>query len=51
MAHVLARLLLVLASPVLMVVYWRNNLRKVDLEELRLMLSYDDLGSFYPERH
>lgn len=50
MAKMMASALLYLASPVLMLIYWRNNLKKMDLEELRLMLSYDDLGSFYPER-
>ncbi len=50
MANVIARSLILLASPVLMVVYWRNNLKKIDLEELRLLVSYNDLGSFFPER-
>jgi hypothetical protein len=50
MTNLLARALVLLASPVLMVVYWRNNLKKVDLEELRLLVSYNDLGSFFPER-
>lgn len=50
MTKLLASLLLYAAAPVLMLIYWRNNLKKMDLEELRLMLSYDDMGSFYPER-
>lgn len=50
MAKIMASVLLYLVSPVLMLIYWRNNLKKMDLEELRLMLSYDDMGSFYPER-
>ncbi len=50
MTHLMARAFLVLASPVLMVLYWRNNIKKIDLEELRMMLSYNDLGSFFPER-
>lgn len=39
-----------MASPVLMVLYWRNNMKKIDLEELRMMISYNELGSFFPER-
>ncbi len=50
MAHILARSLLWIASPVLMVMYWRNNLKKIDLEELRMLISYNELGSFFPER-
>lgn len=50
MAKFIASVFLYLASPVLMLIYWRNNLKKMDLEELRLMLSYEDMGSFYPER-
>lgn len=50
MAKFMASTLLYLASPVLMLIYWRNNMKKMDLEELRLVLSYGDLGSFYPER-
>jgi hypothetical protein len=50
MTHLFARVLLIVASPVLMVVYWRNNMKKIDLEELRMMISYNELGSFFPER-
>jgi hypothetical protein len=50
MTHFFARVLLIVASPVLMVVYWRNNMKKIDLEELRMMISYNELGSFFPER-
>jgi len=50
MTKLFASTLLYLASPVLMLIYWRNNMKKMDLEELRLMLSYEDMGSFYPER-
>lgn len=50
MAYLLARLLLLIASPVLMLIYWRNHLKRIDLDELRLLISYNDLGSFYPER-
>ena len=50
MTHLLARTCLFLASPVLLVLYWRNNLKKIDLEDLRMMISYNDLGSFFPER-
>jgi len=50
MTHLIARSLVFLASPVLMLVYWRNNMKKIDLEELRMLVSYNDLGSFFPER-
>jgi hypothetical protein len=50
MTHLFARVLLMMASPVLMVLYWRNNMKKIDLEELRMMISYNELGSFFPER-
>ena len=50
MTHIFARSILWLASPVLMMLYWRNNLKKIDLEELRMLISYNDLGSFFPER-
>ncbi|MBY0515564.1 MAG: hypothetical protein K2P81_01560 [Bacteriovoracaceae bacterium] len=50
MTHFMARTFLFLASPFLMVLYWRNNIKKIDLEELRMMVSYNDLGSFFPER-
>lgn len=50
MARLVASTLLFVATPVLMLIYWRNNLKKMDLEELRLVLSYGDMGSFYPER-
>ncbi len=50
MTHLFARLLVFAATPALLVIYWRNNLKRIDLEELRMMLSYNDLGSFFPER-
>ncbi len=50
MTHLFARLIVFAATPALLVIYWRNNLKRIDLEELRMLLSYNDLGSFFPER-
>lgn len=49
MIHLFTRLFFMLASPVLLVIYWRNNLKKIDLDELHQLLSYKDLGSFFSE--
>ena len=49
MIHLFTRFFFVLASPILLVIYWRNNMKKIDLDDLHLVLSYNDLGSFFSE--
>ncbi len=49
MAHFLARTVLWLATPVLAVVYWRNNLKSLEINEVWRLVSYNELGSFFPD--